>query len=77
VPALEVGATHTLRAEIHGDELTAWIDDEIAWRGTLPDSARDLVGPAGLRSDNLAFDVVDFRAPQAGHARACGHEDAD
>jgi len=69
VPALEVGATHVLRAEIAGDELVAWIDDRLAWRGELPAAAHDLSGPAGMRSDNLAFDLVAFEAP-AGDARA-------
>ena len=83
VPPLVIGETHTLRAEIHGDELTAWIDDQPAWRGSLPDHARELSGPAGLRSDNLAFDLVAFSAPAgaatraAGAARACREEDSD
>ena len=77
VPALETGGTHTLRAEIHGDELTAWIDDAVAWRGTLPDVARTLAGPSGLRSDNLAFDVVEFRAPMARDAGTCRHDETD
>jgi hypothetical protein len=83
VPPLVAGETHTLRAEIDGDELTAWIDDQPAWRGTLPDQARALSGPAGLRSDNLAFDLVAFSAP-AGPAttgaraeHACRAEDGD
>lgn len=63
VPAMLRGEQHTLRAEIHGDELTAWIDDEFAWRGTLPDSAAKLAGPSGIRSDNLLFDLVSFAAP--------------
>lgn len=81
VPPLVAGETHTLRAEISGDELTAWIDDQPAWRGTLPDPARTLSGPAGLRSDNLAFDLVAFSAPAApasAHAEhACRAEDGD
>lgn len=68
LPALAPGDTHTLRAELAGDELRVWIDDEAAWRGTLPEAARALAGPAGLRSDNLAFDLVRFDAP--GEARA-------
>jgi hypothetical protein len=63
LPELLDGATHTLRAAIGGDELTAWIDDQVVWRGALPDEARELRGPAGLRSDNMAFDLVAFAAP--------------
>lgn len=83
VPPLVIGKTHTLRAEIDGDELTAWIDDQPSWRGPLPVHARELSGPAGLRSDNLAFDLVAFRAPtgsatsHAGAARTCRAEDGD
>jgi hypothetical protein len=83
VPPLVIGDTHTLRAEIDGDELTAWIDDQPAWRGTLPDHARELSGPAGLRSDNLAFDLVAFSALHgaaagaAGPERTCRAEDSD
>lgn len=79
VPELESGATHTLRAEIHGDELTAWIDDAVAWRGNLPDSARALAGPSGIRSDNVAFDVVELRVPisNAGVAAGCRREETD
>jgi hypothetical protein len=83
VPPLVAGDTHTLHAEIRGDELTAWIDDQPAWRGTLPDQARELSGPAGLRSDNLAFDLVAFGAPagsatdSAGPERTCRAEDGD
>ena len=76
-PELAAGATHTLRAEIAGDELTAWIDDTVAWRGTLPEIARGLAGPAGLRSDNLAFDLVEFRAPSSRDPSACRHEESD
>ena len=76
-PGLEVGSTHTLRAEIHGDELTAWIDDTVAWRGALPETARSLSGPAGLRSDNLALDVVEFRAALARDAGTCRRDQGD
>lgn len=65
VPVLTTGDRHVLRAAISGDDLTAWIDETVAWRGTLPASARALLGPAGIRSDNLAFDLVAFAAPEA------------
>jgi hypothetical protein len=63
VPALEAGATHTLRAEIVGDDLAAWIDGTLAWQGHLPDDARTLAGPVGIRSDNLKLDLVELAAP--------------
>lgn len=62
VPVLAEGDKHTLRAAISGDDLTAWIDERVVWRGRLPAAARALVGPAGFRSDNLAFDLVGFAA---------------
>jgi hypothetical protein len=65
VPALDKGATHTLRATIADDVLEAWIDDQLVWRGELPESVRDLRGPAGLRSDNVAYDLVAFDATGA------------
>ncbi len=72
-PTLDDGSDHELRAEIHGDTLVAWIDGREAWRGQLPDEVRDLDGPAGMRSDNLSFDVVGFGVDQrlgvVGHAK--------
>lgn len=62
VPVLAIGDKHTLRAAIAGDDLTAWIGERVVWRGTLPASARTLTGPAGFRSDNLAFDLIGFSA---------------
>lgn len=60
LPILDDGKPHSLRAEISGDALTAWVDGTVAWQGTLPESARDLAGPAGVRSDNLSFDLTGF-----------------
>jgi len=66
VPALDVGATHTLRAEIVGDALYAWIDNALVWTGTLPPEARQISGPAGMRSDNVKLDNIALAAPHAG-----------
>jgi hypothetical protein len=77
-PAFEYGKTHTLRAEIVGDELYAWIDDKLLWHGTLPETARTLKGPAGIRSDNVKFDLVSLAAPHhAGDAPECKREGGD
>jgi hypothetical protein len=78
-PALTVGAKYTLRAEIENEELQVFVDDALYWRGALPESVRDLRGPAGIRSDNLAFDLVSFDAASgvdAGNAK-CVAEDKD
>ena len=76
VPVLVAGDKHVLRAVINGDDLTAWIDEKVAWRGTLPASARTLTGPAGIRSDNLSFDLVGFSAPETTDASAACKRDA-
>jgi hypothetical protein len=65
VPALVAGTSHHLRAEIVGDELHAWIDGQLAWTGELPADARDIAGPAGLRTDNVRLGDVAFSAPHA------------
>ena len=72
VPAFAVDSTHTLRAEIVRDELSAWIDGALVWQGRLPAAARVLHGPAGVRSDNVRFELVELAAPRgAGTAPAC------
>jgi hypothetical protein len=60
LPLLQDGNPHTLRAAIAGDSLTAWVDDQLVWQGTLPPEARTLSGPPGVRSDNLDFDIVEL-----------------
>jgi hypothetical protein len=80
-PELAFGENHTMRAEIGADdELRVFIDDTLHWRGTLPESVRDLRGPAGLRSDNIVYDLVGFGAPTTsaslGNAK-CVAEDTD
>jgi hypothetical protein len=77
VPVLAAGEQHTLRAAIAGDTLRAWIDDKLVWQGTLPDAARSLVGPAGIRSDNLAYDLVSFAAPVGDTKANCTPGDGD
>lgn len=80
VPVLAIGDVRTLKAEIIGDELTVWIDELISWRGNLPEAARALDGPAGIRSDNFAFELVSFSAPSGPAAQVaakCTVEDGD
>jgi hypothetical protein len=76
-PPLEPGATHTLAAQIVDDELIATIDGRVAWRGRLPPQARELHGPSGLRSDNVAFDILEFAAPAGPAMAGCRHEETD
>jgi hypothetical protein len=58
-----VDQRYSMSAQIAGDELSAWIDDSLVWQGTLPYGARDMRGPSGLRSDNVAYSIVAFGAP--------------
>lgn len=58
MPELLDGNKHVLRAEIAGDSLTAWVDDRVAWQGSLPADATMLAGVAGVRSDNLEVEVL-------------------
>lgn len=81
IPAFEYGKTHTLRAEIVGDELYTWIDDQLLWQGTLPDTARAITGPAGVRSDNVKLDLISLSAPHSPQGEAappaCKREGGD
>lgn len=64
LPVLVEGASHTLRAEIVGDELFAWVDGALIWQGRLPVQAALIAGPAGLRSDNVALANLELSAPR-------------
>jgi len=57
-PAMAPGSHHTLAARIDADELQVSADGAPVWRGRLPDSARLLRGPVGVRSDNVMFDFT-------------------
>ena len=59
------GETHTLSATIKGDRLEASIDGDVVWKGKLDAAARDLDGPAGFRSDNVAAEI-ELTAPGKG-----------
>lgn len=79
-PTLKPGDKHTLRAEIENEELKVYIGETLYWRGMLPDTVRDLRGPAGMRSDNVAYDLLGFDVALAnadiGNAK-CVDEDKD
>ena len=65
---------HALRAEIQGDVLRVLADGVVVWAGALPPQAFAFDGPAGIRSDNGAFDF-DIRVPhlRATAARCAAH----
>ena len=57
-PALALGVRHVLAARIEGDVLVATADGDEVWRGGLPAAAAALVGPIGLRTDNVMLDAI-------------------
>jgi len=55
LPPIRPGETHTLRAELHGTDLTVTADGEVAWQGSLGNEPAALDGPPGFRTDNARF----------------------
>ncbi len=56
VPFLQPGSSHTLRAEMSGEELRVFADDREVWEGNVGPDAVGLEGPVGIRSDNARFE---------------------
>ena len=77
LPELAPGSNHTLRAEIVGDDLAAWVDGVLVWSGRLPDEAREIRGPAGMRSDNVKLDNLTLSAPHGPEGPACKKHEHD
>ena len=60
-----------MRAELTGTQLRVLVDGAEVWLGAVPDGVLDIDGPAGVRSDNGAFDF-DLRVPGgAGESAVC------
>ncbi|HUN63731.1 MAG TPA: hypothetical protein VMU53_17160 [Candidatus Sulfotelmatobacter sp.] len=59
-PALQSGATHDLRAQMNGDELTVLVDNSPVWQGSPGPESLSFDGPVGIRSDNahLEFELL-------------------
>jgi hypothetical protein len=55
-PPIRPGETHTLRAELHGSDLTVTTDGKVAWQGALGNEPPRLDGPIGFRTDNARFE---------------------
>jgi hypothetical protein len=68
VPRLRSGDTHTLRAEMNGQELRVLVDDAGVWEGSVGPEALGLAGPVGIRSDNARLEF-DLKAGEPGGAR--------
>ena len=73
VPRLEVGQSHTLRAEMEGNEMRVLVDNGLVWEGTVGSDAAALDGPVGIRSDNaqVEFDLMARRPNSGAPGRAC------
>jgi hypothetical protein len=67
---LRPGETHTLKAELHGQELTVTADGNVAWQGSLGSAASLPVGPVGFRTDNARFVLEYFADAPGGPRRA-------
>ena len=67
VPLLRPGESHTLRAEIAGEELRVFADDREVWEGSVGADAASLEGPVGIRSDNARIEL-DLTARRIGRS---------
>jgi hypothetical protein len=56
LPRLNVGDKHRLVAQIEHSTLNVRVDGKTVWSGPLPHAALQLVGPAGVRTDNVKLD---------------------
>lgn len=61
IPAPQVGSAHRLEAAIDDGVLVARVDGDEVWRGRLDATARELRGPPGLRTDNVALSELELR----------------
>ena len=52
VSALQPGDSHTLRAEMNGEDLRVFVDNSAVWEGSLGSDVLHLNGPVGIRSDD-------------------------
>jgi len=79
VPALQPDDFHTLRGEIRGRELRAYVDGRLVWFGLLDATAAALKGPVGVRTDNahLEFQLIAKGSSASGARCRSGAEEAD
>jgi hypothetical protein len=68
VPVLHPGDSHTLSAELRGNDLQVSVDGAPVWQGDLGPGAAGIAGPLGLRSDNVRL-ALDLRAGVSGPMR--------
>lgn len=64
VPFLRPGAAHTLRAEMNGEDLRVYGDNNLVWEGNVGSEGGRFNGPVGIRSDNARLEL-ELRAGQS------------
>jgi hypothetical protein len=57
VPILTPGQTHSFRAEMNGAKLRVFVDNVLAWEGSVVPEALLFQGPVGIRSDNARLEL--------------------
>lgn len=81
VPVLHVGDSHALRVEMNGVEMKVFVDDRLAWEGSVGRDALNFDGPVGIRSDNakVEFELRSGRPFESpfGAATGCHAGDSD
>lgn len=65
LPPIRAGDAHTLRAELHGEDLTVTADDKVAWQGSVGSEIALPIGPPGVRTDNARLTFQYFAAVSA------------
>jgi len=82
VAAPAPGQSHTLRAEMDGQEMKVIVDNSLAWEGNTGAEALALHGPVGVRSDNAHLELelrtkrVEGEAPASSACRS-GPDEAE
>jgi len=73
IPQLRTGDTHTLRGEMHGEQMQVFIDGNVVWEGSVGRDALAFDGPVGIRSDNarLEFELKSGQPSPLAAPQAC------
>jgi hypothetical protein len=57
VPVFRPRESHTLRAEMNGEQMHVWVDSALVWEGYVGPEALRFDGPVGIRSDNAKLEI--------------------
>ena len=58
----EPGSTHALAARLDGEAIEVWVDSRVVLRATIDSLLVPARGEAGVRSDNVRFELLGFAA---------------